>query len=206
MVTRPGPQTRPFGQDLGYQLGHQSGRATRSDSVSVTHTPNRRRRPAPHRVPDDRGVVGHRPSISDQAFEYESVAGQIEAVLLDPPLGRGTRRSVGLVDGERYRVTVDFEAKVPVGSMGRRLSKFELLLPGDASVHVVKESPDEGVGCVEVELNSAGPAMALRDVARAIELVSVGVGGRPEDNPMGDVRSARVDRIGRSAPGGVQAP
>ncbi len=71
-------------------------------------------------------------------------------------------------------MAIEFAARLPVGSMGRRVSKFESLLPRNAAVRLVKESPDVGVGEVEVEvyLDSLSPAMALRDVSRAVELVA----------------------------------
>jgi hypothetical protein len=110
------------------------------------------------------------------------------------------------MDGERYRVDVEFAARMPAGSMGRRVSKFESLLPGDARVRLVREAPDAGTGDggtgeVEVYLNAASPAKALRDVALAVELVgSEAANEADEGNPFADVRYATVARVSEAPP------
>jgi hypothetical protein len=108
---------------------------------------------------------------------------------------------------QRYRVAVEFAAPdLVAGSVGRRVSKFESLLPGDSSVCVVRESPVEGVGEVEVYITSMSPAMALRDVARAVELVSVTPAGMPDKMP--DVVRASVARVSEPPPprGSLESP
>jgi hypothetical protein len=111
------------------------------------------------------------------------------------------RRSVAVMKGQRYMVALEFAAPdLTVGSVGKRVSKFESLVPGDWSVRVVKESPEEGVGEVEVLLTAMSPAMALRDVARAVELVSLTAAGMQDKMP--DVVRASVARVSETPPQG----
>ncbi len=86
---------------------------------------------------------------------------------------------------------------MPAGSMGKRVSKFEAALPRDAVVRLVRSSPEEGIGEVDVHLDSFGPAVALRDVATRDRAGGFQARTRQpdEDNPFAQVRSASVSRV-----------
>jgi hypothetical protein len=105
-------------------------------------------------------------------------------------------RSVACMQGGRYSVDIEFEAEVPPKSMGRNVSRLETFLPASATVRLAKEKADEGLIEVEVVLPAGTPAMALRDVVRAVEMVTITPGGLPVDDPIGDLRRARVTRVG----------
>ena len=111
------------------------------------------------------------------------------------------------MDVERYKVDVEFAApKLVAGSMGKHVSRFESVLPRDTSVHLVKESTEEGVGEVEVCITSMSPAMALRDVSHAIEMASVTPAGTPDKMP--DVVRASVAKMSEETPpgGSLESP
>lgn len=92
---------------------------------------------------------------------------------------------------------VEFAAQVEPGkTMGRNIRKLESYLPKGATVRLAKADPDKSVVEVEVCLSAASPAMALRDVSRAIELVAVTPAGLPADDRIGNLLQAKVTRIG----------
>jgi hypothetical protein len=87
------------------------------------------------------------------------------------------------MEGERYRVVVEFEGgRLVPGESGRRVSMAEALLPDGSSVRVVNESVEDGIRVVEFYVTATHPSMALRDVARAMEMVGVtSVAGKKPD-------------------------
>jgi hypothetical protein len=98
------------------------------------------------------------------------------------------------VQPDRYRVSVEFRAElVPAGGLGRRVSKFEGMLPANAAVRLVRDAG--GTAEVEVHIDSLSAAAALRDVARAVELVTAAIGAEPGEPAMGDVVNASVERV-----------
>ena len=104
--------------------------------------------------------------------------------------------------GGRYLVSIEFEFKVKPGkTLGTSIRRLEMYLPANARVAMASEDEPADLIGLEVEIPAATPAMALRDVVRAVEMVTLTPeGGLPVENPLGDLRHATVTRIG-DAPG-----
>jgi hypothetical protein len=79
------------------------------------------------------------------------------------------------MEGGHYEVDITFEIirPDPAPSSASVVQRIEALLPeGSAVRSVTRGSAHERRGGIDVTLHSMSPAMALRDVARAIELVA----------------------------------
>jgi hypothetical protein len=101
------------------------------------------------------------------------------------------------MDGGRYSVNIEFEFNIPPGkTMGKNITRLEMFLPPNANVSMAREDEPAGVLALEVILPAGTPAMALRDVVHAVEMVTVTPGGRAVEQPLGDLRRATVTRVG----------
>ena len=106
-----------------------------------------------------------------------------------PPAARIMNR----MDGGHYEVEITFEIvrPQPPPALASVIQRVEQLLPeGSAVKSVTRGSAHEELGVIDVTLHSASPAMALRDVARAIELVA-----SEKDETLRDFVRATVTRV-----------
>ena len=114
-------------------------------------------------------------------------------------------RTLRGMQGGRYHVAVLFEmtrpeTEPPLGSTVRRI---ESLLPEGATVRLIGRRGDsrDAPGEIEVSIRSAGPAMALRDVARAIELAA-----DQEQKVLGHLVRATVEQLPDQEGSGTSVP
>jgi hypothetical protein len=97
----------------------------------------------------------------------------------------------------RYSVDIEFEYRIDPGqTLGRNVKRLETYLPASATVRMAKQDDGAGLVGLEVCLPAGTPAMALRDVVRAVEMVTITPNGPPVDDPLGNLRQATVTRVG----------
>jgi hypothetical protein len=102
------------------------------------------------------------------------------------------------MDSETYRVDIAFEvAPQPPdpARLGRAATRLAELLPRDAltlRIEGATATPD-GLTRVAARVHANGPAQALRDVSRALELIAAEVGKLDDIGPMRRCMVERVD-------------
>jgi hypothetical protein len=97
------------------------------------------------------------------------------------------------MEGGHYEVDITFEIirPHPAPSLASIVQRIEQLLPeGSAVKSVTRGNAHEELGGIDVTLHSTSPAMALRDVARALELVA-----SEKDETLRDLVRATVTRV-----------
>jgi hypothetical protein len=87
----------------------------------------------------------------------------------------GAARTMGRMEVGHYEVEIIFEVirPVPAPPLASIVQRIEQLLPeGSAVKSVTRGTAHEELGGIDVTLRSTSPAMALRDVASALEVVA----------------------------------
>jgi hypothetical protein len=92
------------------------------------------------------------------------------------------------MDAETYRVDIAFEllADPRPELLGRTVDRFVRLLPHGAQPMAIesKDASADGLARVAATVPAHGPAQALRDVARALEVMAAESGRLDEVGPM----------------------
>jgi hypothetical protein len=101
------------------------------------------------------------------------------------------------MNADTYRVEIAFDlyVKLEPAGLGRAVDRFvQLLPPGSETLAIEsKDASSDGLARVAAMVPARGPAQALRDVARALEVIAAEA-GKLDD--MGPMRRTVVEYLG----------